>query len=599
MAEETPVLRDGYVAYTGGVNAAATNPRELAENQVALSVNNTVRGGWLACRDGFAFVDLIFASGSDRAAFEGGRFQGETYYSGGPEPVIVYAIGGSLFSVDPNSRKVARHAVGGKRQPLSSKVDHVFLVERDGWLIAQDGVNRPVLLNGTTARRSKVDQSEVSIGTLMADGWGRLALANIDRSRLYFSDHELDPNSDSLKFTEQNDYYLAARYFQPPRRLGKLMALAFIPFVDAPAGFGPLIAFGERAACTYDVSYPRVDGGWVSNNIERMTLLNVGACSHRCTIATDNDLIFRDQHGRLRTLSQTVREQEGRKNAQRIRRFDREVSPWIERETPTLRAWLDAAEHDDRFLFSALPSTVLLPSGAKDVVAGGLLAYNLDTLSNLRGAEEPAWDGLWTGPRPQAITSGIFGGEPQLFVLSLDADGVRRLYRQAPGQTFDTTAGSVAKPIERQIQTRWFDFKAPFVAKRLTSALMRIGDIRGPLKIVGMVRTLEDTVWVPWFEHHGGTCQSLTFAGLGCAPIETGAGEEPYLALPAVPDAYSRFYRLQVLLIVTGWCELREFVLEASPIGQDGVQSNVVCTPPATLPSPLPDCFNELSYSLP
>jgi len=599
MPEETPVLRDGYVAYTGGVNAAATNPRELGENQVASAVNCTVRGGWLACRDGFSMLDLVFASGSDRATFEGGRFQGEAYYSGGPEPVMVLAIGGSLFSVNPASKTVTRHAVGGRRQPLSSTVDHVFLVERDGYLIAQDGVNRPVILQGTTARRSKIDQSEVSIGTLMADGWGRLALSNIERSRLYFSDHELDPGSSSLKFTEQNDYYLAARYFQPPKRIGRLIALAFIPFVDAPAGFGPMIAFGERASCTYDLSYPRIDGGWVNNNIERMTLLNVGACSHRCTIATDNDLIFRDQYGRLRTLSQTVREQEGRKNAQRIRRFDREVSPWIERETAVLRAWLDATEHNDRFLFTALPRVLTLPSGVRDVAASGMLAYNLDTLSNLRGAEEPAWDGLWTGPRPQAVTSGIFGGEPRLFVVSLDGDGIRRIYQQVPGQPHDVTAGAAVKPVERQVVTRWFDFKAPFVVKRLTSALVRVGDIRGPLTIRGFVRTLDGAQWMPWFEHHGGTCRSLTFDGPNCAPVESGPAEEPYLALPAIPDKQSRFYRLQVLLVITGWCELREFVLEASPTVQDGAQSNLVCTPPETLPTPEPDCHNDLSYSLP
>lgn len=592
---EIPVIQDGYVGYAGGVHAASTNPREMGENQCSLLVNSTVRGGFLGCRDGYAHLDLEFSSGYDRDIFERGVFQGEERYSSGTRDVVAYVISGHLFTVDPERLKVTRHSVPGKRQPLSKTAPFAFMRERDGYLVVQDGVNRPVILEGSTARKASLEDSEVPIGTIMADGWGRLALVGIDRRRISFSDHELDPESSSLKFTEQNEYYLAARYFQPPRRLGQIMAAEFIPFVDAPAGFGPLIVFGTNAAVTYDVSYPRVDGGWVKNNIERLTLLNIGACSHRATVAADNDLIFRDQFGRIRTLSQTVREQEARKSAQRVQRFDREVSPWIAREDPQLRQWLDAASYGDRYLFTALPELV---GAAGHVVPRGTLAYNLDTLANLRGTEEPAWDGLWTGLGYQAMTAALFNGAPRLFILSMDRDGRRRVYEQRRGQTHDVVDGQ-SKAIERQVCTRWLDFKAPMLLKRLRQAVLRMSDIQGKISIEGYVRRTESENWVPWFSHRHGADACLKFdPACGCQPLAADATTIERLVLPALPVAQESFYRMQVMLVITGWGELCEFVLDATPTGQDSMTQSTRCGSVETAATHDLTPWDDLRYSV-
>ena len=601
-AQKPQLLQDGYTSYSGGCHAAATNPRELAENQLAHIVNGTVRGGFLTPRDGYAQIQIKFSSAEDRKVFETGRFQGEEFY--GETSRIVYVIDGRIFSVDPVSGKAARHAASGQKQPLSAAEPFAWLEERDGYVVCSDGVNRTVILDRFAARRCEPLESEIPACTVMADGWGRLMIVNPGRNRVYFSDHELDPESESHLFTEQTDYYLAAEYFQPPRKIGAIMAAEFIPVVDAPLGLGPLLVVGKRGAVTYDVSIPRVDGGWIKNQIERLTLLNIGTCGHRTVMAVDNDVIFRDQHGRLRTLSQTIRDQEQRKNAQRVRRFDREVSPWIKRETAWLRQWSDVSAFDDRYLFTVLADSTILPGGRRDVWHRGVLAFNLDVLGNVRGAEEPVWDGLLTGLRVQAITSGSFGDVPRLYLLSRDSDGIRRLYEQRPGLTHDLarSPGSSKlqrKRIEWQAGYRWFDFKSPFLLKKLVTANLRIGNIKGTLEIEAFVRR-DAGPWLPWWQHCERTAECIRF-GLDecghCGFSEQEAGEQERVVLPSLLPSIETFFRLQIMLRITGWCELRELLLEASPEAVASRSTSVAACPKEPYQKDA-DVWQDLTYDV-
>lgn len=587
-------ISDGYVSFVGGCHAAARNPREMAETQLSHLVNATVRGGYLRPRDGFTEVPLNFDTADSRRVFHFGRFQGEGYYS--EIGRIIYVVGGRIFSLDPISGEVTGHAAGGSAQPLSAAEEFAFLVERDGYMVIQDGVNRAVILEKFTARRADPGSGEIPTGKVMADGWGRLMVSSPEQDRLYFSDHEIDPESKSWLFTEQSDYYLAARYFQPSKRLGPVMAAEFVPFVDAPEGLGPLLVLGKRASVTYDVSLPRIDGGWVKVNIERLALLNIGTCGHRCVMAVDNDVIFRDQYGRLRTLSQTIREQDQRKNAQRVRRFDREVSPWLKRETAWLRRWADVATFDDRYLFTALPDSTVLANGVRDVWHHGVLAFNLDVLANLRGVEDPTWDGLLTGIRVQAITSGIFDDEPRLFMVSRDSDECRRVYEQREGLKYDVAAGK-ARSIEWQVGTKWFDFKSPFILKTLDTANLRLGEIAGRLKFEAFVRVTEGE-WIPWFTHHAGACSELRM-GYGqceCEISEALPQEQDRMILPSLPFQ-TAFYRIQFMFRITGWCEMREFLVEAVPFLSASTTTDIGCEP-APLKRKDAPCWNDLTYDV-
>lgn len=602
---------DGYEGYSGGVNMAAKNPRELQPNQLAGMVNCSIRGGWLTPRDGYSWLPLIWSNANASVRFQTGLAQGAAYYQRGTDPRILWAVGGEVFSFNPVTRRIYTITPRNLAVPFDPSARFVYMQERAGSVAVQDGTNCPIVITGSTARLCQPKKGDMFGGRLMADGWGRLLLVSKDGTKIYFSNHEADPTSRPFDFTEGNDYYLNAPYFVIPARCGKIVAVGFVDYVDTASGLGPCIAFGTRGTMTYDVSQARTT--WITGNIARMTLPTIGACANRCVVGSTAALYFRDQHGRIRNLQTAI----ASLKSITVQRFDREVSTILDREDKSLRAWHGGAEHNDRTLFTALPMTVTLPRG-RDVCHQALLSWNTDVLSGNVVKLPACWEGIHTGVRPQLVTSGQFGGddftggETRLFMLAMDSDMQRRVYEQVPGQRFDIAPAATGnhaptrKSIEWSFTTKWFDWGHSAVFKRLTGGFANIGDIRGPLKIEALWRTGDGQNFQPWFTHYEGREDALRFGQTGCdacTVAEASPGGLDRWPFPAMPDNVAaldcgdarRFCRIQFIFRVTGWCEFRELEFFAMMI-EKGSKAAPVCSPPASLKRSEQCAFDLLTY---
>ncbi len=479
------ILSDGQVSYAGGVNAADRNFREVRQDQLSMGVNGTVRDGYFCVRPSFRVVEPTFANGRIEHLVTGGKAQGGHFYPYSGGSYVVFVVNGEILGLDPTSGEV--FSLTG-RQVFSKLVPFCYFETKDDKCIVQDGISTPRIIQGRDARVSRLDVGEMPVGRLMADGWYRVALGSRKGRSIRFSDHEMDPTTDPLYFREEDDLYLfTGRQFEMSSRGGPLVAMAYSPYLDSDTGTGPLIAFKQYETVAYDVSVPRSQ--WSVVDIQRTILPQLGACSHRAVVSRDTDLVFSDQHGRIRSLSSARRDEAH----PHVMALDRSIYPIYRDETPHLRQWRSAVTFDDRILVSVLPKScpVQGPGGLRNVAHDAIAVLENDVALGYERNNEPVWAGIWTGIHPLWMVSGQFGhgdsesGEEICIVLSRDSDGRNRFYRIGKDATgYDHAPVASTNRLERkQIEgitvTRWLDFKQPFAQKEIDAAAVMLTGLGG------------------------------------------------------------------------------------------------------------------------
>lgn len=167
MATSKPVeYLDSIAAFDGGMNSGL-RPSLLQRNQLAFSLNSTVRGGYIQNRPPFTKM-LTFAwdSPTTQATVEQGLFQGACYYK--PDTglqSLIASISGRLFrfNISGNTVSVSDISITGDTNP--SDRTQAWLWQADRWVIVQDGLSLPIFYDGTTSRRSYGPSVELALAT--------------------------------------------------------------------------------------------------------------------------------------------------------------------------------------------------------------------------------------------------------------------------------------------------------------------------------------------------------------------------------------------------------------------------------------------------
>lgn len=575
MQEPIP---DGFRTLAGGMHLAG-NPHVVGEDQAELLVNATVRRGWAEPRPSFSRVQVFWGHRHAQHAFERGTIQGAARYDSDLGPRIVYAADGRLISFDPETGLAQLLAPNGITRPFLQHAPFVYMQQRGRWLVAQDGLNPPVVVEGDSARLDRDPFGGIPVGTMMADGWHRLVVVAPDRERIYLSDHELDPSSTPLSFTDGARYYLNARYFKVPRDLGKIVSVAFAPSFNYQDDTGPLVVHCERGTRTYSIQYPREE--WVQRDIATTMLPTIGACSHGAVVSRGNDMIFSDHAGRIQTFKAAV----SRRESVRIGHIDQPVHGLYAREDASLRRWRVSERFDGRVLTTVWPERVRR-TGGHAVRHRGFVVMEEDYLS-----ERPfVWAGLWTGILPVAVT--VIGGKrlpmhsPQerCFAVSLDEDGVNRIYE------LGREPGPDRMPEPRRVPmwvfSRWMDWKSAFDLKRFAAASVQLGPVKGRVTMQGWWQT-SDSVPEKWFVHEDAGADCLRFECPGNRISHLFNPGRPRLNLPALPDP-SAYYRARPIFRIEGETSLQETAIHSTV--EAGPRSNSTsCHPPQSVSTPR-DC---------
>ena len=155
-------MADGITILSGGMDSGRA-PSVIDKNQCAYAGNISFRGGYAKTRSGFKRIQL--ATSAAATAFIEARFQGAAYfdYSDGQ---LVAVAGGNTYKLTPQSSGLAWDVADITNSiTLSATVDRVHFVQVEGYLIIQDGLVRPLIWDGSAARRSDDTEDEVPIGS--------------------------------------------------------------------------------------------------------------------------------------------------------------------------------------------------------------------------------------------------------------------------------------------------------------------------------------------------------------------------------------------------------------------------------------------------
>lgn len=545
---------DGFIAFAGGMYLSGGNHHAIGEDQAEVLVNATVRYGFAESRPAFHWVPVAWDHRLAQRAFESGAFQGAGRYDSDVGPRILYAFDGRLLSFDPVERLMRMLSPAGVNRPFHRDAPFVHIQQRGRWAIAQDGVNKPVIVEGDSARLNEDPYNGIPAGVMMADGWHRLVVVSPCRTRIYISDHEYDPATTPLSFTDDATYFKNARYFEIPRQLGRVVGVHFAPSFNFQDDLGPLLVFCERGTRAYRIQYPREQ--WLDLDIAATMLPTTGACSHGSIVSRENDVLFSDHEGRIQTFRAAI----SRRDSVRIDMIDQPVHRLYDKENASLRRWRRAAKFDDRVLTTIWPERIRLDSGRTSVRHRGIMV-----LEERHMSDRPfVWAGLWTGVYPVSLeTVGVYPGANQspqdrCYVVSLEENGRHALYELTREHGPDLT------PEPRRpgmwIVPRWMSWENIFARKNFKSGTARFGRISGPLEIQAWWETGRESP-EKWFTHRESRGNCLTMMP-NCSILRPDDSGHEHFGLSSPPRVDS-FYRARPWLRFAGDVQVQECVFAA------------------------------------
>jgi len=478
-------------------------PNLILPSQVAKGVNVTFRGGRPRTRPAFKHIKLNFQNEDQETFFRSENVQGMGYYNpdAGISAVqysitnesLIISISGKQFSIQIGAQEGTVSDISPPNDPGNDPNKlHSWMVQAENYFIIQDGYSPAIIFDGKESRRSNgLKNGEVPTGASMAYLHGRLWVSDIF-NRIYAGDIIHGSNqtntADVLKFTEET-YWAEGGYFSRPTQMGEITAMISFPLQDTAQGQGELLVPCSQGLATIQAGiFPRT--AWKESPMQKVALLEGGVAGPYAFCYVNGDVFSRDQWGIQSYRS--ARADSNRLGGAKSTLSD-EVTNWLDYDDKQWLRFASLAWFDNRVLCTTQP-----------IVSGrhrwhrGMVALNFDTLNSINDRQPPIYDGLWTGLRPIAIVTGLFGYRLRCFVISYDTDKVNRLYEITTNYEQDLGANG-KKDIEAFVETSRFSFGgAPFKRFTLASGQFWFSDLVGRNKFNIEYRTDENPCWNKW-----------------------------------------------------------------------------------------------------
>jgi hypothetical protein len=551
-------------------------PADLAKGYFHQAVNVAVRGGQVRTRPRL----------ETRAVLQGiGAFQGAAVYSRDSGDRLVYGRGGRV--------RVLNLATGDDVEvaQLSSTAPKFFFCQADRYLIVQDRVSRPAILDGGTLLRyaaGYIDAgpNEVYTGGVMAYGHGRIFLsptflhtingAPTDQTgRPYWVAGSILTPSDpeNVLLFEETQYLNGGTANALPFENGFVQALHFFQNIASGTGVGPLLVFGKRGVSAVSVNVPR--DSWFTADFSQVLYLGPGTVSPRSIAPVNNDLVFRSLDG-IRSVRLTAQSASSNSSAPlAVVPMSHEVSHRLSEIGVEDLAEVSGAFADNRYLMTSNRTA----SGFQSLVS-------LDTspVSAFGSSSSPAYDDIWVSvPFLEVLSATAANGLPEhLVVVSRNGNLELAGFSETAIKDFDdavptsrvyfpATAGSGSQSLEDMVR-----FQALHVTLR---------DVKGPLRIRAYYRADEYPYWARTEEivwQGGDQDRPYSFPKLVLGPIDPDTGFTGGQGFP-----YGVGRNVQVCLEWDGVATLSGAVIAlskvpASPESSQGGMLTTCESPPGT-----------------
>lgn len=361
-----------------------------------------------------------------------GRYQGSAVYNPGTGDRLIVISAGNIYEIWPTG--VVRAIT--EEPALSTTAERCYFVQANNYLIIQDGINLPVVLEDGGYSISET----VPIGRWMTAGNGYLAVVAANCRTIWVSNIStfLDDPSIILEFSETPNNLV-------PFDIGDIVGLHLAPILDAGTAMGALLAFGSRGRVfAYDLTIPRDQWG-ATAGFGRIIAEGIFLASNDSIQAIGGDLYMRTRTG-LDTLNLARSDWQASRN----RSISQPIDGWLDQDPQHLLRVCQAAYWDSRYHFTTRP---IMRFDGPEIIHGAAVVYDVS-----HGIESaPAYPGIEVGAWPLAFH--VIDGA--LMTLGKAPEGGLRLFRRP-------ARGSHTKcRIPWRIDTRAFDWRNPAATKSL------------------------------------------------------------------------------------------------------------------------------------
>lgn len=456
-------------------------------------------------------------------------------------PGVAIAAGAILSFLDRNSTD----------RPL------VWMEQAEEWLVIQDGLNAPILHNGSTTRRANKIANEVPTGTVMVynEEIGRLCVC-VQGNEIAIGDIVGGPTS-VISFTE-TDYLAEGGRFRIPRKFGNVTGAIMMTNLDRSNGQGAMLFFAERGISAFNL--PPTRSLWKSLNYPPQVNMPIryGAMAQDSIVTANGDVFYRAKDG-IRSFIMAIREFGKWGNVPLSREMDRV----LKLDDQRLLKFSSAVLFDNRLLMTCSPRPL---NGT--AFHGGFVVLDFDLISSMGESSRPVYDGLWTGIQPLKILTGEFDGEERCFIFSKTEGGGVELWEQLKKGNFDGDDGR----IQMVIESRSMDSTKPDALKKAEAFELWIDRVAGPTDIELKFRPDEHPCWTLWKQRS--VCQTIKDCDAEICGIPAnyrpsyrtrlGFGSPPESCESSDRKPMTLGYTTQVKLTITGRCRVKMALFRSS-----------------------------------
>jgi hypothetical protein len=476
-------LNDGMFSAEGGMNSGIS-PSLIQSNQTYTNVNSTNRGGFWRSRPKFMKRQINFGGSVDiETWFKNYAISGQTYFSApSGQSLLACCVGGRVFSFslnNDNSFNISEFTPPGNRNSLNQPI--TWFCQAATYLIAQNGLDTPIIFDGSNGRRANQAASEVPTGRQMAYINNRLFIVDNTQREILPGDLAYQTATSVLQFIEISDS--AASGGQPlsiPLEAGGIKGIIPTAQLDTQAGQGTLLVATEKAVTSINAIVQR--SLWPTIQLQNIALVGNGFSTNGLAIV-NGDVWGRSSDG-YRSFIMARREFGAWGNTPQ----SEEVQRFLDYDDLTLLEFSSSVYFDNRLLMTVNPKAY--QGGAYH---NGIIALNFDNISSLAGKSSPSYDGLWSGIKPYGFCTGNFNGKQRCFAFCYSETG-NELWEITTeyGDDNDTTR------IEWVVETRSFTCDHPMIKKAIDSVEVYVDNVWGQVDFELMYKPDQYPCWLPY-----------------------------------------------------------------------------------------------------
>lgn len=339
---------------------------------------------------------------------------------------------------------------------------------------------------------------EINAGRMGAYGMGRNWWSQIDGISFEAGDivggaagTPANNYRDAVLKTTENDFLSGGGSFRLPGTGDIINAMVFTANLDQSLGQGALQVGTDTTMFSVNTPVDRTTWETLTNPILTESLIGTGPLGQNSTVLVNSDVFFRSVAG-LGDLVLARRNFGGWGNHP----ISNEMKRIIEKDNQTLLQYGSSVNFDNRFLTTCAPNV-----SSQGVFHIGLIAMNLDTISNLRTQLPPVYDGLWTGVNALQMIVGKVNGSVRSFAWTFNLNNNQiELWEFLPEKTAITQDNGT-------IPIVW-TFESPVLFNRdvkplreyvkLTNGELSIDEIVGTVSIEVQYRPDSYPCWTTW-----------------------------------------------------------------------------------------------------